>query len=51
MDNQCGNLEHEEDNAELEKEEREASDHLWYEEAASKREAIAEEVRADAGFF
>ena len=49
VDNQCGNLEHEEDNAELEKEEREASDHLWYEEEASKREAIAEEVRADAG--
>ena len=48
VNNQCANLEHEEYNAELEKEDREATDLLWYENASSKREEIAEEVRADA---
>jgi hypothetical protein len=33
----------------LEIEEREASDHCWYEAAAGAREALAEEARADAG--
>ena len=46
---QVGDLAQELDDADLEIEEREASDHCWYEAAASAREALAEEARADAG--
>jgi hypothetical protein len=46
---QVGELGREFEDADLEREEREASDNLWYEAAAGTREALAEEVRADAG--
>ena len=46
---QVGELAQELDDADLEIEEREASDQCWYEAAASAREALAEEARADAG--
>ena len=46
---QVGELARELDDADLEVEEREASDHSWYEAAAGAREALAEEARADAG--
>ena len=46
---QVGELGREFEEADLDREEQEASDNLWYEAAAGKREALAEEVRADAG--